>query len=88
MGWSGPEEDRCLLFGQGARRILVSADARDLSAAVAKEERVVGKFIARDGSLLFVRELGLAVARNMSARISIPFLPDNDYRSTAASAAV
>ena len=75
MGWSGPEGQRTLLFRNNGRRIVIDAGARHNDSESSGRRSGVHRFIARDGSLLFMRRWGQELAKNVGDRMPIYAMP-------------
>jgi len=75
MGWSGPEGEQTLLFRNNGRRIVIDAGARHHGAESSGRRNGVHKFIARDGSLLFMRRWGQELAKNVGDRMPVYAMP-------------
>jgi hypothetical protein len=75
MGWSGPEGERTLLFRNNGRRIVIDARARHQESVNSDRRNGVHKFVARDGSLLFMRRWGQELAKNVGDRMPIYAMP-------------
>ena len=75
MGWSGPEGQRTLLFRNNGRRIVIDAGARHIDSESSGRRSGVHRFIARDGSLLFMRRWGQELAKNVGDRMPIYAMP-------------
>lgn len=55
IGWSNEGSERSLLFRSASGRILIPARNARFNG--------INKFVARDGSLMFVRRLGMTIER-------------------------
>ena len=64
VGWSGDEESRSFLFQNGSRRPVIDAPG-------IAEQRRTRKFIARDGSLMYLRQWRQENNRSAESRMPL-----------------
>lgn len=88
LGWSGPEEKRCLLFQHGRRRFVIETGADQITLSGVRTENGTRKFIARDGSLLFIRRWSQDFATSIRERMPTPAMPGFDFDGMTAGATI
>lgn len=75
MGWSGQGSDRSLLFRSNGSRIVIDTGAECSQTRGTGRSSGVRKFVARDGSLLFIRHRGQGLARSLGKRMLTYAMP-------------
>ena len=78
MGWSGQDSDCSLLFRSNGSRIVIDTGAGCSQSSGTERPSGVRKFVARDGSLLFIRHRGQGLAKSLGKRMLTYVMPVPD----------